>query len=287
MGFAAFCVGTLIFGMQSVEDGPLWLATFTAFLLFAFSFRFWGPGGNRILRFFRESFPFFVLAPSYYAAGALSRAYHDRYFDDEIIRLDEVVFGGHPNAYFADALPFVPLSELLHFCYYFYLWLIPLLGLYLYLKGRRREFLVTVTTVASVFYFCYAIFILFPVLGPYYTFDRVEAPGSFFVGLVYRTLEGGASIGTAFPSSHCAAATAIAICGIRFAAPPMATFITIVAVGIVVATIYGGFHYAIDSLVGVVVGLVGGLLGTRWHRRLETWISSTRPGAKESGPTGE
>ena len=45
-------------------------------------------------------------------------------------------------------------------------------------------------------------------------------------------------------------------------------FVTTVAAGIIVATIYGGFHYAIDSLVGLVLGLLLGTALTAWHRRV-------------------
>jgi membrane-associated phospholipid phosphatase len=113
------------------------------------------------------------------------------------------------------------------------------------------------------------------VRGPYYTFPPVDAPGTIFPELVHATLDRGAAVGTAFPSSHCAAAVVVAILAWRFAPRGLAMAITVISSGIVLATVYGGFHYAIDAVAGLVIGLAMGNLGPRLHG----WLSrlDTRP----------
>lgn len=266
MIYAAFNVVVLLFGRAHVEHGSAWLLGFVLYFGLAVSMR-WAPTDlPRPLRFVRESYPLLLLGPAYFAAGVVNHAVFQSAFDDVVLQWDAAVFGGHPNTYFAERFPSVVLSECLHFCYYFYLWLVPLLGVVLFLQRREREFRETTAVIIATFYLCYMIFTLFPVEGPYYTFPRVEALGSVFPALVYSTLERGASVGTAFPSSHCAAATVIAMMAIRHTRR-LSIFVTAVAIGIVFATVYGGFHYAIDSLAGVLLGLILGILLPLAHRR--------------------
>jgi membrane-associated phospholipid phosphatase len=268
MAYAAFCVVALIIGGDQVPDGPAWLAGISGFLLLAYLVRFVPPRGPWLVRFLRDSYALWALPGAYASAGVVNRAFTLRYFDDIVLRWEAALFGGHPHVTFATQIPSVALSEFLHFCYFIYLWLLPILGFSLVLRGKNREFRTTTTTVGMTFYACFAFFIVFPVLGPYYTFEHVVAPGSFFIQLVHRTLESGAALGTAFPSSHCAVATAVTASAWRYAWRPLAVGITIIATGIVFGTMYGGFHYAIDSVAGVGVGIIFALIGPRIHRAL-------------------
>jgi membrane-associated phospholipid phosphatase len=45
-------------------------------------------------------------------------------------------------------------------------------------------------------------------------------------------------------------------------------FVLVIAAGILFGTVYGGFHYAVDSLAGLAVGIAFGWLGPRMHRAL-------------------
>ena len=268
MTYASFCVVALIIGTERVPNLVAWLTGISGFLLLAYLVRFVPPRGPWLLRFLRDSYVLLALPGAYASAGVVNRAFTLRYFDDIVLRWEVAIFGGHPHARFASLFPNVALSEFLHFCYYVYLWLLPVLCFSLLLGGRQREFRMTATTVGMTYYACFAFFISFPVLGPYYTFEHVNAPGSFFIGLVHRTLETGAALGTAFPSSHCAVAVAVTACAWRYAWRPLAVGITIVATGIVLGTMYGGFHYAIDSLAGVLAGLGFVAVGPAVHRGL-------------------
>lgn len=279
MGYAAIVVLALVLGPEPVPQRSVWLAGFSGFLLLAYLLRFVPADLPRGLRFFRDTYLLWALPFGYASAGVVSRAFTRHYYDDIVLAWEMRIFGSHPHTQLAALLPSVPLSEFLHFCYYAYLWLVPILGFSLGLAGRERELRVAVTTVGLTFYSCYAFFIAFPVLGPYYTFEHIAVPGSIFVPLVHRTLEAGATLGTAFPSSHCAVAVAVAVSAWRSTWRPLAAAISILAVGIVFATMYGGFHYAIDSAVGVLVGTGFALVGPRVHRLLARqggWVEPTR-----------
>ena len=75
---------------------------------------------------------------------------------------------------------------------------------------------------------------------------------------VLALLEQGSSRGTAFPSSHVAASVVAALCALRF--QRRVGVVVALATGLLtVATVYGGFHYAVDALVGVILGLLAWL----------------------------
>ncbi|MCA9728647.1 MAG: phosphatase PAP2 family protein [Candidatus Eisenbacteria bacterium] len=276
MVFAAFDLIIIGIGFRRVEHAP-WLALgFAAYLAVLISLRWLPPPRWRLFRFLRDAHALFAIGPAYAVAGMINQVVPSGYFDDAVIGWDRALFGGHPNADLAARLPWAPLSEFLHLSYWLYLWLLPLLGFTLYLMRRYDRFRIVATTVSATFFLCQFVFVLFPVEGPYYTFPHVNAPGSIFPPLVYGTLERGAAIGTAFPSSHCATATVVAISAWRFAPRPLAVLITILTCGIVFGTVYGGFHYAIDALVGLALGLTMGKLGPVLHARLDAALRRAR-----------
>jgi membrane-associated phospholipid phosphatase len=66
-------------------------------------------------------------------------------------------------------------------------------------------------------------------------------------------LDRGSSRGTAFPSSHVAASVVSSLCALRHQRR-VGIAVTLVTVALTFATVYGGFHYAVDALVGVILG---------------------------------
>lgn len=221
-----------------------------------------------VLLFLRRAYPLMALAWLYAQTAVLSQAIHPGYHDATVLEWDRWLFGGHPNVWLRERLPWPLLSEVLHVCYYGYIAMTPALALTLYFSGRQRAFGVLATSIMSVFYFCYLSFVLFPVKGPWYVFARPEGGGyGIFPNLVHRMLEVGASVGAAFPSSHVAASLVIAAMSYRFARRLSRVFIPM-AVGIFFATVYGGFHYAVDALAGLVTGLTFTRLGPWLHLRL-------------------
>lgn len=280
LGFVIVGLVCLCIGFEHVPSAGWVLLGFVAYLLCLLSIRFL-PEGTLVVRgrlaplarFLREAHVLFMIGPAYVACGLVNRGIFQRYFDAQVISWDRAIFQGHPNTYLAAMWPWTWLSEFLHFSYYTYLWLVPILGLSLYFMGRREAFRVAATTIAMTYAICDVVFLLFPVQGPYYTFPRVDASGHVFTGLVHATLERGAAIGTAFPSSHCAASVAVTLLSFRFLRR-LAPFFLLITIGIVIGTVYGGFHYAIDAAAGLGVGLACGVLGPRIHHLLEGWSRS-------------
>jgi membrane-associated phospholipid phosphatase len=215
-----------------------------------------------------------LLPPLFYAEVArlnqvLGSGYHDR----AIQAIEGALFvssaGVQPGAALRTLMPWPAVGEYLHFSYFAYYLLLPLLAGVLYYRGGIREFRYVVTTVLATFYVCFLCFILFPVAGPWYRLPHPSprAIGEFFPHLVHLVLARAASKGAAFPSSHVAVAVVIWLLAWRFARRVFWLFAAIVPT-LVIGTIYGGFHYAIDVAAGTAVGILTYLVAPRINRLL-------------------
>lgn len=169
---------------------------------------------------------------------------------------DRAMFGTDPARTMAGAMPWWPLSEVLHLAYFSYYGIIYGPALFFYLRpGHERSFrdlvlAFTVTMVAS-----FAVFTVFPVEGPRYAWPPPDGvAGGPVRSLVLSVLEAGSTRGTAFPSSHVAIALAIALSVLRWHRNAgIALIATTVLLG--AGAVYGGFHYATDILAGMALGM--------------------------------
>ncbi|MBM3317227.1 MAG: phosphatase PAP2 family protein [Candidatus Eisenbacteria bacterium] len=251
----------------------------------------WAPrDGNPWVRFLRYTYPLAALPFFYGGVQHLSRLVTSGYHDEAMIRLEAICFLCQPSQLLHQWLPWLPLSEFLHFTYALYILLVPIAALLL-LGLRRHEALKLFTTsVLGTFFFCYLVFTFFPVKGPFEHIGPIDpaAKGMLFPQLVHGLLTRGSSIGTAFPSSHVAVAVTIWWVTRPYVGRWQILFL-VAAAGIFAGTVYGGYHYALDSLAGLAVGVAGGIFWPRAHgwlcRRLDRSASGHgRPGVRASGP---
>jgi membrane-associated phospholipid phosphatase len=170
------------------------------------------------------------------------------------------LFRGQPSLYLSERLSVVALSEYLHFCYLAYLLLIPGVAAYWYLTKQRAAFHELMLLLAIVMFGSYFVFILWPVDSPFYRFDLIGPPlaGHFFFDLVHFVSSRGGARGGAFPSAHAAGAVVLWLVAFRHQRR-LAILLTPVIAGLLVATVYGRFHYALDTIGGV--GLAFAVVG--------------------------
>lgn len=199
-----------------------------------------------------------------------------RYHDPLIAGLEQRLFGAQPAYQWAGAWPWVPLSELLHACYFSYYPLIyaPPLLVYLGVSGAREgdrrtgAFGETVTALVLSFLICFVVFIVFPVQGPRYLGVPAGVPDGPVRRLVLRVLQGASSRGAAFPSSHVSVAVTQAAMALRHQ-PRVGRWTSALALGLAAGAVYGGFHYGVDTLAGAAVGLLAALSARPLRRGLE------------------
>ncbi len=278
MAYVAFCLAVVALGGSRVPSHELRLVLYSTALAGLALLR-WAPrAGWRPFQFLREAYPLLLLTLAYSETAALGRAFTDGYHDALVLRWERALFGALPSLIFSQWAPSRLLSELLHFCYLAYIALVPTLGLTLFFRGRSELLRGFVTTIMLTFLVCYATFILFPVRGPYYELERpVVASFGIFPPIVHAMLARGAAVGAAFPSSHVAAAVVVAMMAHRFSRP-MSYAMAFIAVGIFFGTVYGGFHYAVDAVAGLIWGVIAGNLGPGLHRRLTRVTRQARAG---------
>jgi membrane-associated phospholipid phosphatase len=220
--------------------------------------------GNVVFMFLRDTYPLIALPFFYGEMGILNRTIWSGFFDADVLVWEKAVFGLYPSVFLREWLKSPLLSEYLHFSYFGYYLLVPILGLWMYLKGRAEVTRVFATTMMLTFFTCYLLFIAFPVAGPRYVFAEPIPQTGFFAQLVHRVLASGSSRGTAFPSSHVAVSVAVLVMAIRFEKPLIPVIAPFTA-GIFFGTVYCGFHYGVDAIAGLVLGGSISLIGPRIH----------------------
>ena len=219
----------------------------------------------RILALARDWHPLALFPLLYREVEGLARVMGDWRLTETVAATEAALFGGQPSLYLSERLPFVLLSEYLHFCYLAYVVVIPAVAAWWYAGGRRAAFHELVLLLAAVMYSSYLFFILFPVDSPYYRFDRLAAPlaGHPFFDLVHAMSARGGARGGAFPSAHVSGAVVVILVAWRHQRRAAALLAPIV-LGVIVATVYGRFHYALDAIAGIGLALaVVGLHATR------------------------
>jgi membrane-associated phospholipid phosphatase len=209
------------------------------------------------LRLVRDWHPLLLFPFLYKEVEPLAAAVGNWRLTSTIPEIEATVFGGQPSVYLSQRLPFVPLSEFLHFCYLAYVVVVPAVAGYWYFGGRREAFGELVLTLTAVMLPSYLFFILFPVDSPYYLSARLGPPlsGHFFFDLVHLVSARGGARGGAFPSAHVSGALVVFLVAWRHQRPVACLAAPILA-GVVMATVYGRFHYALDAIAGLLLAAV-------------------------------
>ena len=166
---------------------------------------------------------------------------------------ERALFPSDPSATLAPRFPSLALSEALHLAYAAYYLLVYLPPIALYLRGRRDAFMETMLALTIVYGACFITYAVLPVDGPRYLVGPAGAPVGPVRAFVLALLEQGSSRGTAFPSSHVAASVVASLCALQHQRR-VGVVVAIVTAALTIATVYGGFHYAVDAVVGVILG---------------------------------
>jgi membrane-associated phospholipid phosphatase len=261
LGYVAFVsvvvVWRLVTGSGGAESG--WLLAMHGLFLALVLLCARLPETARAGKWMHDLYPLIMLGPIYAEIGVLN----DRLPLAAILRNDATVqsweaalFGGQPSRDWIRQAPSVFWSGVLHLAYFAYYPILIGGPLALALRGKRAEARHIMLAMLTAFVPCYVAFILFPVAGPYYAFPQPTGPVRevWSASLVYGVLGAGSSVGAAFPSSHVAATVAITL-GVWRYSPGLAWAFAPAAVLLTVGTVYCQMHYAMDAMVGLVVGV--------------------------------
>lgn len=184
--------------------------------------------------------------------------------DAVVQQWEAAIFGRQVSYDWIRAAPSVFWSMVLHIAYFSYYPIVFLGPLLLLVRGQRVRARKVMFTIVLAYVICYVVFILYPVAGPNWVWDHPTGPVRevWSARLVYAVLEGGSSIGAAFPSSH-VAATMAATLALWHQWRKLSAVFMLPAILLVIATVYCQMHYAIDAATGLVVGIPVGWYASR------------------------
>lgn len=242
--------------------------------------------GGSVLEFFRHFYPLLLYGWFFRETGWINRMFFKNYLDPVVIGWEQRLFGCQPSVLFMQELPWLALSELFYAFYFSYYLMIGGVGLALFLRDRQ-QFWHYVAVLSFLFYVCYLLYIVFPVIGPpvfFSTRDDYALPaevqglapahsypaavqtGLFFplMAWIYRGFE---SPGAALPSSH----VAVALCTVYFSfryLRPIRYLHLGAALLLCLSTVYCRYHYGLDVLTGVATAAIVVPLGNWLYFKL-------------------
>ncbi len=236
------------------------------------------------LAFLRDFYPILAFIPLYAELGSLTRMFVTAPQDALVATWEAALFGGQPSQSWRVLFPWPALSEYLHFAYFYYYFVPATLALTLWARGDGARFSRALTATLAAFLGCSLVYLVFPVVGPYHHFSHPPAAswGGVFAPLVHGIVERGSSLGTAFPSSHTAVAVAVWLSAWRLCRPVFWVLAGVVP-ALALGTIYGGFHYALDTLAGVALGAAVAAFYPRLHAAIAARMARRR--GRERAPT--
>ncbi len=185
--------------------------------------------------------------------------------DERLIRMDYWLFGTHPTVWL-EKLYWAPLSEYLQYCYTSYYFIPIFLGIYLYIKGFTHKLQVFLLAICLGFYLSYLGYLLFPALGPRFFLAYLHTQplkGVLFFEAIQNALNSLENIQyDAFPSGHTAIIIIVLFYAYRFTRK-FFWFFLIIGVSLIFSTVYLRYHYVVDVLGGIGVGIVA-IYVTEW-----------------------
>ena len=207
-------------------------------------------------RVIQDWHPLLLFPVLYKEVELLAPALGDWRLTAVIPAIESALFQGQPSLYLSETLPFVPLSEYLHFAYLSYVIVIPSVAAYWYLGRHHTAFGELLLLLSAVLLGSYLFFILLPVDSPYYRSPRLGPPlaGHFFFDLVHEVSARGGARGGAFPSAHVSGAVVVSLVAWRHQRR-LAYVVVLITASVMMATVYGRFHYALDTIAGAALAV--------------------------------
>ena len=191
----------------------------------------------RLTQFLRVLFQMLLLGWWYGDTYNLNTLFANQ--DHIVASWDQAIFGFQPALRFAEVYPQAWISEILEIAYACYFPVIIMVCVF-YFFARYKEFERCCFIVMASFFTYYIIFDLFPVTGPMYYFHAIGLDKAAH----------------AFPSSHVGITVVCLMLAIHSRNKTLSLIVLSLVILICFATVYTRAHYAIDSMMGLVSGLL-------------------------------
>jgi membrane-associated phospholipid phosphatase len=184
-----------------------------------------------------------------------------------IVAADQFIFGVHPTIWVQQFYrPWLDEAISIFYISYYGIISITLIGLII---RKKLSDLHWALSIISVTYFTnFLIFIIIPVLGPQMTSALQELShdtySGFFVSDLLKQMQlNGGVRGGAFPSSHVSGGLVWTLICFKYF-KKIGIFMIPFMAGITVATVYLGYHHAMDTITGLLWGIMSYHLTNFW-----------------------
>ena len=188
--------------------------------------------------------------------------------DGALVRAELALLGSHPHEVLSHVMPWAPVAQAMGAAYLSYYLLILGPVAVLVARGRVRDLAAHTLGLMTVYLTCFATYLVLPVLGPRASQvvrgEPTPEGGGVVADIMHGLFAAGDSLGTAFPSSHCAASVAAALLVFRHFGSRAGRVAGVWAGMIVVSTVYTGNHYALDALAGVALAYLTAFFVRAW-----------------------
>lgn len=251
--------GILIHGADSprMHHPVMHLAIFCGIIGFVFLMDFWEKRSkSKVLSFIRDWYGIALFLYYFETASAFNRVIFPDFIDDFFVAIDQWIFGYQPAVEWGLRYDHWLISEIFHFAYFSY-YLMGLFYLWVYIK-KRDLFYRYVFQLCFVFYVCYITYNILPVIGGRYLEGMMEltqqyqhGPFTHIMAFIYRMSP---HLGGAFPSSHVAIAIVVTMSAFHYCRKT-GWYILPVTILLTISTVYGHYHYFIDTIFGIFYGI--------------------------------
>lgn len=208
---------------------------------------------NKIIELVRFMLPFLMLVYLYPETDYLNNLFFRKNLDPFFSGLEYRIFSTQPALLFAAKLPSDTVAELMYFGYFSYYFMIFGIPLLIFYKkdmqlGNKVSFIII-----CAFLIYYLIFIIVPVGGPQFFFEKTDGPlprGYLFGPLIHIIDKYGERPTAAFPSSHVGICMLLLWAAFRYYRKILPVLIP-VSLLLILSTIYLRAHYIIDVIAAV------------------------------------
>jgi membrane-associated phospholipid phosphatase len=227
------------------------------------------------LAFWLSALPLAGYAYLYKLTGSLVGLLTSASYDSWLAGLDGSLFGRSPNQWVVRLYrPW--LTEVMMLAYIAYLPLVVILAFLVFRQKGRPQSDLYIFTLGLAYLACFLLFIVFPAYSPRFYFKGIEpAPGYFFRWLMNQVEAWGQFRGGSFPSAHCAAGTVMIYHAFKAGCRTF-WFVFPLILLFFLSTVYGQYHYVVDILAGIIIGLLAIVAAGALARKKARQISSVR-----------
>lgn len=285
MGLAGISIVAIIFHARIETFLAIVLANITVGVAIIAIVNYDATHHNSIVRFIVQWYSLPLIFLTFKELYLMVHPINPHDLDYILIGIDKTIFGTDPTAYL-DRIATPGLTEFLQICYssFYLMWVI--LGFDL-LRDRNEEgFIFFLFVLMYGFYTSYVGYFLVPAIGPRFTlhdFSNLDAelPGLVITHFLRDVINSGESIRNVaeaavhaqrdcFPSGHTEMTIITIAAAIKYRAKSAMVIIPLGA-GLIFATVYMRYHYAVDVIAGVLFAILvlstGGWLRSKLERK--------------------